>query len=149
MVRIAHAHSEHPLPLTHSEAFPGRKSVLTFPTLIHAGSGINIVPNFCEAYGDVRLLPGLSADVVKRTIQEHLITLSIEDYRLDDLMVVPAAETSAQAEIVRTLAAAIERSRELIHVWKGAACVRWVDVSCPRHSNGMRLWGDLWRCAWR
>jgi succinyl-diaminopimelate desuccinylase len=108
MVRIAHALSEYPLPQTNSEAFPDRKSVLTFPTLIHGGSGINSVPDFCEAYGDVRLLPGLSADVVKRTIQEHLTTLSIEDYRLDDLIVVPAAETSAQAEIVRTLARSIE-----------------------------------------
>ncbi len=108
MVRIAHALSEHPLPQTHSEAFPGRKSVLTFPTLIHGGSGINSVPDLCEAYGDVRLLPGLSADVVKRTIQEHLTALSIEDYHLDDLIVVPAAETNAQAEIVRTLATSIE-----------------------------------------
>jgi succinyl-diaminopimelate desuccinylase len=108
MVRIALALSEHSLPQTHSEAFPDRKSVLTFPTLIHGGSGINIVPDFYEVYGDVRLLPGLSADVVKPTIQEHLTALSIEDYRLDDLIVVPAAETSAQAEMVRTLATSIE-----------------------------------------
>jgi succinyl-diaminopimelate desuccinylase len=131
MVRIAQALSEHPLPQMHSEAFPNRKSVLTFPTLIHGGRGINSVPDFCEAYGDVRLLPGLSADVVKRTIQEHLTALSIEDYCLDDLIVVPAAETNAQAEIVRTLATSIEAitgTRPRLE-GSGPACDGWMFLT--------------------
>jgi succinyl-diaminopimelate desuccinylase len=131
MVQIAHALSEHPLPQTHSEAFPGRKSVLTFPTLIHGGSGINSVPDLCEAYGDVRLLPGLSADAVKRTIQEHLTALSIENYRLDDLIVVPAAETNAQAEIVRTLATSIEAITGIRPRLEGSgpACDGWMFLT--------------------
>ncbi len=131
MVRIAQALSEHPLPQTHSTAFPRRKSVFTFPTLIRGGSGINIVPDFCEAYGDVRLLPGLSADVVKRTIQEHLTALSIEDYRLDDLIVVPAAETNAQAEIVRTLAKSIEAITGTPPRLEGSgpACDGWMFIT--------------------
>jgi succinyl-diaminopimelate desuccinylase len=131
MVRIAHALSGHPLPQTHSEAFPGRKSVLTFPTLIRGGSGVNIVPDSCEAYGDVRLLPGLSADAVKRTIRGHLTALSIEDYQLDDLMVVPAAETDARAEIVRTLAASVETitGTRLRLEGSGPACDGWMFIT--------------------
>ena len=44
MARLAQALFEYPLPETYSEAFPNRKSVLTFPTLIQGGTGINIVP---------------------------------------------------------------------------------------------------------
>lgn len=72
MARLIYALSEQPLPVTFSPAFPNRKSVLTFPTLIRGGSGISTVPGSCEAYGDVRLLPGLSADEVKNLIRNQL-----------------------------------------------------------------------------
>ena len=108
MARLAQALSEYSLPEIHSQAFPNRKSVLTFPTLIQGGTGINIVPDVCDAYGDVRLLPGLSADEVKKIVVEQLESLSITDYNLDDLLVVPAVETNLQAEIVQVLARAVE-----------------------------------------
>ena len=87
-------------------AFPERKSVLTFPTLIRGGSGINVVPGSCEAYGDVRLFPGTSPEEIKGLITEQLERFSIPNYQLDDLLEVPAAETDPQAEVVQTLAAA-------------------------------------------
>ena len=80
--------------------------MLTFPTLIRGGSGINVVPSSCEAYGDVRLLPGTSPEEIRRLITEQLERFSIPNYQLDDLLVIPAAETDPQAEVVQTLAAA-------------------------------------------
>src|SRR5436853_5813612 len=87
---------------------PGACSRYTFPTLIRGGSGMNVVPSHCEAYGDARLLPGLSAGSIKELIKEQLRKLSIEAYQLDDLLVVPPAETNPHAEIVQTLATAAE-----------------------------------------
>ncbi len=131
MAHLAQALSEYPLPETHSEAFPNRKSVLTFPTLIQGGTGINIVPDMCDAYGDVRLLPGLSADEVKRIVVEQLDTLSITDYRLDDLLVIPAVETNQQAEIVQTLAKAVQRVTGGQPRLEGAgpACDGWMFIT--------------------
>jgi succinyl-diaminopimelate desuccinylase len=131
MARVALALSAYPFPQTASKAFPGRKSVLTFPTLIRGGSGINVVPSQCEAYGDVRLLPGLSADSVRELVREQLQKLSIEVYQLDDLLVVPAAETDPQAAIVQTLATAVETitgARPRVE-GSGPACDGWMFMT--------------------
>ena len=95
MARLSLALAERALPDTPSAAFPNRTSVLTFPTLIQGGSGINVVPGSCEAYGDVRLLPGMTAEEVKILIKEQLARLAITTYQLDDVLFVPAAETTA------------------------------------------------------
>jgi acetylornithine deacetylase/succinyl-diaminopimelate desuccinylase-like protein len=131
MTRIALALSEATLPSSSSEAFPGRKSVLTFPTLIQGGSGMNVVPSVCEAYGDVRLLPGLSVDAIKMLIKEQLKTLAIDTYRLDDLLVVPAAETHPQAEVVEALAAAAEMITGVRPRLEGSgpACDGWMFIT--------------------
>jgi len=131
MARIALALSERPLPNIPSEAFPDRKSVLTFPTLIRGGSGINVVPSSCEAYGDVRLLPGLSAERVKELIKDELQKLSIDTYRLDDLLVVPPTETNPQAEIVQALATAAETITGVRPRLEGSgpACDGWMLIA--------------------
>jgi acetylornithine deacetylase/succinyl-diaminopimelate desuccinylase-like protein len=105
--------------------------VLTFPTLIRGGSGINVVPGSCEAYGDVRLIPGTSSQEIKYLIKKQLARVSINHYRLDDLVAVPPAETDPQAEIVQTLAAAVEAvtgthpKRE----GSGPACDGWMFIT--------------------
>ena len=131
MAHIALALSEYPLPYTYSEAFPDRRSLLTFPTLIRGGSGINVVPGYCEAYGDVRLLPGLPADEVKKIIRDQLEKLSLQNYRLDDLLVVPAAETDRQSEIVQTLARVAETITGVRPrlAGSGPACDGWMFIT--------------------
>jgi len=47
MARLALALAERALPDMPSAAFPNRTSVMTFPTLIQGGSGINVVPGSC------------------------------------------------------------------------------------------------------
>lgn len=130
MARIALALSECSLPIQHSDAFPGRKSVLTFPTRIEGGIGINIVPDRCEAYGDVRLLPGLAADEVRRLIEERLKDLPIKGYLLDDLISIPAVETTREAEVVHALATAVEMVTGVKPRIEGAgpACDGWMFI---------------------
>jgi succinyl-diaminopimelate desuccinylase len=131
MARVALALAERELPNTPSAAFPNRKSVLTFPTLIQGGSGINVVPGSCEAYGDVRLLPGMTADEVKTLIKEQLERLAITSYCLDDVLFVPAAETDPQAEIVQSLATALETITGVQPRLEGSgpACDGWMFIT--------------------
>lgn len=131
MARFSQRLSEVALPDAPSSIFPGRRSLITFPTLIKGGRSVNIVPDICEAYGDVRLLPGLSVDTVKQVIKDQLASLAIQDYQLDDLIVVPAAETNPQAEIVRCLAASIEMITGTPPRLEGAgpACDGWMFIS--------------------
>jgi succinyl-diaminopimelate desuccinylase len=130
VARLAQALSETPLPDTPSDAFPNRKSVLTFPTLIQGGSEINVVPSMCEAYGDVRLLPGLSAAQIREIIQGQLHRLDIQDYQLEDLLDVPAVETDRQAEIVQDLATAVKKvtGAHLRIEGSGPACDGWMFI---------------------
>ena len=105
--------------------------MLTFPTLIRGGSGINVVPGSCEAFGDVRLLPGTSPEEIKRLIKEQLERFSIPNYQLEDLLVVPAAETHPQAEVVQTLAAAVEAitGTQPRVEGSGPACDGWMFIT--------------------
>lgn len=108
MARLAQSLSEYALPETTSAAFPRRKSILTFPMLIHGGSSINIVPNSCEPYGDVCLLPGLSVEDIRDIIRSQLHKLLIEQYQFDDVLTVPAIGLSQDKEIVKVLVEAAE-----------------------------------------
>ena len=131
MASLALALSEYPLPESRSESFPNRKSVLTFPTFIRGGSGINVVPGSCEAYGDVRLLPGLSVDAIKNIIKDQLERLAIENYQLDDLLFVPAAETNQQTAIVQALANTVEMMTGIRPRLEGSgpACDGWMFIT--------------------
>ncbi len=131
MARVSVALSECPLPTSSSAAFPNRKSVLTFPTLIHGGTGINVVPSSCEAYGDARLLPGISAEEIKQLIKDQLAMLSISKYRLDDLLVVPAVETSHESEVVQAITAAVEATTGIQPRLEGGGptCDGWMFIT--------------------
>ena len=131
MARVALALSTVTLPEVHSVAFPHRKSVLTFPTLIRGGSGMNMVPDLCEAYGDVRLLPGIDGSEIRHLIEEQLEVLSIKSYHIDDLVSIPAVETDPKAEIVQALLSAIELVTHMKPRIEGAgpACDGWMFIT--------------------
>ncbi len=132
MARLIHSLLGVSLPETSETAalFPGRTSVLTFPTLIRGGSGINVVPDACEAYGDARLLPGLGAEGIKHLLMTHLKDLSIDRYQLEDLLSVPAAETSLHAEIVQALASVVRTLTGKFPplLGSGPACDGWMYI---------------------
>ena len=59
--------------------FKDRKSVITPGTLIKGGTGINIVPDYCEATIDVRLMPGQTKEGVKKEILDYIEKLKQKD----------------------------------------------------------------------
>ncbi|MBI4035155.1 MAG: M20 family metallopeptidase [Candidatus Chisholmbacteria bacterium] len=95
------------IPFKPARAFPGRMPVLTFPTKISGGVSINMVPDRCVAYGDVRLMPGNSDTQVRLWIQEKLGGLGI-DYEIEDLLFVPSMEIDPKEEIVSKMAVQVE-----------------------------------------
>lgn len=90
------------VPYKQSKTFPGRKPMFTFPTKIAGGTSLNIVPDKCEAYGDVRLLPGNSDTQVKMLVVERLNKLGI-DYEIQDILFVPSVEVDPRELVVESL----------------------------------------------
>lgn len=102
MARIIEALQGLEIPFKPSRMFVDRKPVFTFPTKISGGASINIVPAKCEAYGDVRLLPGNSDAQVKLLMIERLQKLGVP-YVIEDLIYVPAVEIDAHDPVVLSL----------------------------------------------
>ncbi len=107
-----------------SPTFPGKKPVFTFPTKIKGGTAINMVPEKCEAYGDVRLLPGISGEKVREIIEEKLNKKEIK-YEIKNITSVPAIETSPEQKIVKTLSKNYEEVIGKKPIKKG--CGPWND----------------------
>ncbi|MFH1838615.1 MAG: ArgE/DapE family deacylase [Candidatus Kuenenbacteria bacterium] len=82
--------------------FPGRKNVLTFPTLINGGKAINIVPDFCVAFGDTRILPGITKEFIEKEIKNRIDKLKIK-YKLTPIVYVPAVFIKQTEPIVQIL----------------------------------------------
>jgi len=114
-----------------SAAFPHRKQVFTFPTLIQGGSGINIVPGGCEAYGDVRLLPGTSSHEIRKSMTAQLDQRALTNYHLEDILFVPAAETDPRSPIVSALSEAVKAVTgvSLRKEGSGSACDGWMFIT--------------------
>ena len=91
------------IPFKHAKAFPGKKPVFTFPTMISGGSSVNRVPDMCEAYGDVRLMPGNSHKQVRMRIEEKLDSVEGLKYDLEDVLYIPAAEVDVKDEVVLSM----------------------------------------------
>lgn len=89
-------------PTKKHPVFPGRKNVLTFPTLIKGGKAINFVPDSCIAFGDTRLLPGVTKDYLEKEIKKRLKGLKIK-YKLTPFVYVPASFVKPTEPIVKIL----------------------------------------------
>lgn len=92
------------IPFKTAKMFPGRKPVFTFPTMVTGGKSINVVPDVCSAYGDVRLMPGNSGEQVKIWIKDKLSKIPGIKFEVEDLLFVPAVEIDPKEEIVTCLA---------------------------------------------
>lgn len=87
--------------------FKDRKPVITPGTLIKGGTGINIVPDYCEAAVDIRLMPGQTKESVKKEILNCIKKLKQKDIQIkteiQDLMFVPSIYISENEKIVKDL----------------------------------------------
>ncbi len=91
------------IPFKTARLFPGRKPVFTFPTKIQGGRSINLVPDECVGYGDVRLMPGNSGKQVRLLIEEKMDRIPGINYEIEDLLFVPAVEIDPKEEVVLSL----------------------------------------------
>lgn len=114
------------LPLRTHPAFPGRKSVVTIPTLISGGEAINIVPSSCVIFGDVRLLPGVTRAHVEKEIKRKIDGLKLR-YKLTPVVYVPPAVIKPTERIVKILGAS---SKEILKREPPA--------------EGAGPWSDMW-----
>lgn len=88
---------------------------------------MNMVPAGCEAFGDVRVLPGMTEDAIRQTITTCLDQARIS-YQFEPLVFVPAAALSEEAEIVQIVSAAIEEitGKRVRCAGAGPACDGWM-----------------------
>jgi len=91
------------LPFKPARAFPGRVPVFTFPTKIVGGRVVNVVPGRCEAWGDVKLLPGNTDSQVRWWLEGRLENLKDIDWKLEDLLYIPAMEVDKTDRWVKLL----------------------------------------------
>src|SRR5579884_368410 len=126
MASLSLALARFQIPYMPSASFPGRRPVLTFPTLVSAGKTINMVPDRCDAYGEIRLLPGITEEEIRRHLTQCLDETGIS-YTLETVAYVPAAEIPLDAEVVRVLSASIEAitGKTLRREGAGPACDGW------------------------
>ncbi len=90
--------------------FENKKSIITPGTLIKGGTGINIVPDYCEATVDMRLMPGQTKIMVKKQILDCLEKTKQKSVQIQDLMFVPGVSISKNEKIVEIL----EKNAKLI-----------------------------------
>lgn len=104
MARVVRALSDFELPFKPARAFPGRRPVFTFPTKIVGGTKIDVVPEKCQAWGDVRLMPGNSDRQVRLWMEEKLAPLTSVKWEIEDLLYVPSIEIEKNDNLVQMLA---------------------------------------------
>lgn len=102
MAKVINALQNFKLPSRSHPVFPGRKSVFTFPTLIKGGKAINIVPDSCTAFGDTRILPGVTKEHIEKEIRKRLKKLKIK-YKLTPFVYVPPVFVKPTEPIVKIL----------------------------------------------
>ena len=81
--------------------------MVTPGTLIKGGSGINIVPDYCEATVDIRLVPGQTKKSIKKEILHCIEKLKQKDTQvkaeIQDLIFVSSVYISENEKIVKIL----------------------------------------------
>jgi len=102
MMKAIKALQDFKFPIENHKLFSGRKNVFTFPTVIKGGEAINVVPDYCEALGDVRILPGVTKEFLENEIKRKLDRLGIA-YKLSSIVYVPSVFIKSNEPIVKIL----------------------------------------------
>lgn len=107
MAKILLALEELKLKYRPINIFKNRKPVITPGALIEGGTGANIVPDYCEAIVDIRLMPEQTKEKVKSEIRNCIKKLQQKDPQIkaeiQDLMFVPPVYISKDEKIVKIL----------------------------------------------
>lgn len=126
MIRATQALGSFDLPFKAARAFPGRLPVFTFPVKIKGGTAIDVVPDKCQAWGDVRLMPGNTDTQVKLWIQDKLSQVDRLNWEVEDLLFVPSMEIDKNEPVVQAL---VQAARNVLgKVPKIEGCGPWNDA---------------------
>jgi len=126
MMKVAEVLRGFDLPFRQARAFPDRLPVFTFPTRVQGGKSIDVVPNKCEAWGDVRLLPGNTDKQIRWWLKNRLRKLEGVDWEIEDILFVPAMEVDKTDRWVKCLA---EQASEVLGKKpKLEGCGPWNDA---------------------
>ncbi len=125
MSKVINALQDFKFPIKEHPVFPKRKNVLTFPTLIKGGKAINVVSDSCVAFGDIRILPGVTKEYVEKEIKKRLDRLRIK-YRLTPIVHVPAVFVKPSEPIVKILKNSIKRVLKKVPITEGSG--PWSDM---------------------
>ncbi|HIE41104.1 MAG TPA: M20 family peptidase [Candidatus Aenigmarchaeota archaeon] len=125
MTKIINALQNFEFPIKKHPLFPGRKNVLTFPTLIKGGKAINIVPDSCVAFGDARILPGVTKEFVEKEIKKRINKLGVK-YKLTPIVYVPAVFIEPEERIVQILKSNAKKMLKREPITEGAG--PWSDM---------------------
>lgn len=81
------------------------------PTLVHGGAGISIVPDHCEAFVDIRLVPGVSREVVEdgvqRTINGVLTARPGLQIEMEEVTFIPPTVIPEDSDIIQAVKEAV------------------------------------------
>jgi len=102
MTKVINSLQDFKFPAEQHPVFPGRKNVLTFPTLITGGKAINVVPDSCVAFGDTRILPGITKEFMEKEIKKRIDKLEVK-YKLTPVVYVPSVFIKPEEKIVKIL----------------------------------------------
>lgn len=129
MAKVINALQDFKFPTKEHPIFPGRKNVLTFPTLIKGGGAINVVPDSCVAFGDTRILPGVIKEYMEKEIKKRIDKLGVK-YKLTPIVYVPAAFVKPTDPIAETLKNNTEQilKKELITEGSGPWSDMWMFI---------------------
>ena len=156
MVEVVNALKGFDLPFKQARAFPERLPVFTFPTKISGGESVDVVPDKCEAWGDVRLLPGNTNKQIKWWLEGRLEELEGVDWEIEDLLFVPAMEVDKTDRWVKSL---YEQAMEVLKKkpklegcgpWNDAWMLTQTDTPClagfgpDGQANGEGKEGNEW-----
>jgi len=125
MTKVINALQSFKFPSKEHPIFPGRKNVLTFPTLIKGGKAINIVPDYCEAFGDTRILPGITKEFMEKEIKKKINKLDVK-YKLTPIVYVPPVFVNSREAIVQILKNNTKQILKKIPITEGSG--PWSDM---------------------
>ena len=125
MTKVINALQNFKFPSKEHPIFPKRKNVLTFPTLIKGGKAINIVPDSCEAFGDARILPGITKEFIEKELRKRINKLGVK-YKITPIVYVPAVFINPKEEIVQVLKNTTKQILKKTLITEGAG--PWSDM---------------------
>ncbi len=88
-----------------------RYHTVVTPTLVQGGAGISIVPDHCEAFIDIRLVPGVAREVVTDGVQRAIDSVLAErpqlQVEMEEVTYIPPTVIPEESDIIQAVGKAV------------------------------------------